>query len=308
MIDDFEKNEIIEDKLIYNEINKNLEKEKKLFAIVYEKVGETLNNEIPYYIGKKTPNLKNLKLDEIIDKFIYYFSFLSCYSLEDLDIELIKKDFKFTIQNLETMKSIKLTNEQIWWVLILDYIRFLGNKHELLFLIIDTTSCLINKIDSLNIEELTLYANILNNSLYTEIGEGLRIRPLLINEMESESLQDNKYFKKWLLLSEDIINVIKNRFTMIDFSNKLLERELNLLNKLDFEYSEWDVFYEIFISHIVAILSPNEEEDFDYKKFEFHDLEMAVTVTLTKLIKSKKINKEIINEISNEIASLMYDI
>lgn len=296
------------DNLLLNKNNTNLEKEKYIFDIVFNKAENILNQEVIYYIGRRAPKLTNFELDEVIDKFIYYFSFLSCYSIENIDIELIKKEFKHTIKTLESRKGIKLNNEHIWWVLVLDYIRFLGTRQDLLYLVVDTTSCLINKIDTLSIKELSLYANILNNSIYSEIGEGLRIRPLLINEIDSESLQDNEYFKKWLLCSDDIINIIKNKFNMGDFSNRLLERELNLLDKLNFEFSEWDIFYEIFLSHVVAILSPSEDEDICCHKFDLEDLEMAVTITLTKLIKSKNIKKENIDEISKNIAKFMYNI
>ena len=180
--------------------------------------------------------MDNLNTDEIIDEFLYYFSFLSCYSLEGLDVNKLRKEFKHTIKTVEKNKKLKLSNEKIWWLLILDYIRFLGDRHEL-FLIIDTTSCLINKVDILKEEELAMYANMLNNSFYNEVGEGLRVRPLLVDNIESETLQENIYFMKWVNSKDDVLEKFKENFNLKDFNNKLLKRELSLLSQLNVTYS-----------------------------------------------------------------------
>lgn len=281
--------------IVNEEIDLLLKMKKKIFNVFSEPA--------PFYLGKITPTIKEVSLDNIIDEFLYYYSFLSYYTIEGLDIYQLKKDLLCTINTIEKRKNIKLSEKHIWWLLALDYMRFLGDRHEL-YLIIDTTTTLINKIDLLSEEELIEYANLLNNSLYTEIGEGLRVRPLLAKDIHSDSIIEHKYFEKWIGLKDSVLSIIQSELDKKDFTNKLLNRELDVLNTLNIKFDEWDIFYEIFISHIVALTCPEDENnDID---IDLYSLESAISVTLAKLIKKITVDKTLENILVKNITMTLF--
>lgn len=255
------------------------------------------NESTLFLIGDNTPdNIDSLELDKLIEKFLYTYSFLGLSSSTLFTIDNVKTILSERISNLKNFN--KLNHIQRWWGLSLCYLEMATSYYEVKFLD-HAIKTLLNKIHTLNENELILYCNEINEVCSTMICFELRLRPSCNNNKKAyiSELMFNITSNKDLILDS-----LKSNFSLTEVMNdEVFKEQLTVSAITDHSYSSWDCVFDIFTSIVIT----NAESPFN-KDFMIGDgISHIVETSLLNLLSNCDNIPDNISNISDDISLIL---
>lgn len=252
-------------------------------------------NEKTFLLGDSTPkSLTNQETEGLIEQFLYTYSYLGLTSDEFLSIKELKQLLFDKITSIKNYAS--LSNEQLWWGISLLYFKIATTYHKIYFLdgVIDT---LLDKLHDLSKEDLTFYCNTLNDTCGMLIGYDLRIRPSC-DENKKAYISDIQF--KTIQHKAEIINILKQNFTLRDVTSDEVFREQIIINSFNVLQDPWMSVFDILSGQILAI-TDSALSNLVIKD----DLASAVEIALLDLLSNSERIPDNISKISEDIAELI---
>lgn len=201
-----------------------------------------------YSLGHKTPhNLNNISNQELIELFLYTYSFLGLNILEFTSLTKFRQLCEEQLNYIDNIGS-PIKQYHKWWSLALIYLREGANFHSISF-IVTVCNTLQDKIHLLKEKELVNYLNTINDSLSEIVGFDLRIRPHMDT---NPKIYIYEIYRDLTINSEEIISVLNKYLDIRDVDNDDISHEFALIDNLGYNYHKWSVVFDILVGQMLT--------------------------------------------------------
>ncbi|WCK56959.1 hypothetical protein PP175_27600 (plasmid) [Aneurinibacillus sp. Ricciae_BoGa-3] len=195
---------------------------------------------------------QHIKEEDLLDYFLYTFEMVWVAPVFDGYRNKIRTHFEELLTKLRK-RHPHLSVQKQWWSLVLIALQDFAEKDSFPYAH-QTIGKLLNSLDEMNEEELTDYCNDINHSFSNELPEVIGIRPSEVENLQSDSYQ-NDYPLAYLLDRKDkFITLFAQHLEQKDikplFIGRVTVKEINREKFTDF----WKTYFDIFVGYSLSML------------------------------------------------------